>query len=55
MKNAKDYFDFYGKVRTDAENKNKKTLTIGSLDIGAGTTDVMIADYKYDDNADQCV
>mgnify|MGYP006076956267 FL=1 len=55
MKNAKDYFDFYGKVRTDSENDNKKTLTIGSLDIGAGTTDVMIASYKYEDNADQCV
>ena len=24
MKNAKDYFEFYGKVRTDSENKNKK-------------------------------
>jgi len=54
MKNAKDYFDFYGKVRNDLGGYNLKTLTIGSVDIGAGTTDVMIAAYKYDDNAGQC-
>ena len=52
-KNAKDYFDFYGKVRTDLKDYSKKSLTVGSLDIGAGTTDVMIAAYKYDD-AGQC-
>jgi len=55
LKNAKDYFDFYGKVRTDLEDYKKKTLTIGSVDVGAGTTDVMIAAYKYDDNAGQCI
>jgi hypothetical protein len=54
LKNAKDYFDFYGKIRTDLEGYNKKTLTIGSVDIGAGTTDVMIAAYKYDDSVGQC-
>lgn len=48
-KNIKDYFDFYGKVRTDLEGYDKKTLTIGSVDIGAGTTDVMIASYMLDD------
>ena len=53
LKNAKDYFDFYGKVRDDLEDYNKKSLTIGSVDIGAGTTDVMIAAYKHDD-AGQC-
>lgn len=31
----------------------KKSLVIGSVDIGAGTTDVMIAKYKYDDSG-QC-
>jgi len=54
LKNAKDYFDFYGKIRNDLEDYNKKTLTIGSVDIGAGTTDVMIAAYKYEDGAGQC-
>ncbi len=53
-KNVKDYFDFYGKVRTDLDDYNKKSLTIGSVDIGAGTTDVMIAAYKYDDSNAQC-
>ncbi len=55
-KNVKDYFDFYGKVRTDKllEDYDKKSLTVGSVDIGAGTTDVMIASYKYEDNNAQC-
>lgn len=35
------------------EGYNKKSLTVGSIDIGAGTTDIMIAAYKYDD-ARQC-
>jgi hypothetical protein len=52
--NCKEYFDFYGKVRKDLEDYKKKSLTVGSVDIGAGTTDVMIAAYKYDD-AGQCV
>ena len=56
LRNAKDYFDFYGKVRDDnlLEDYQKKSLTIGSVDIGAGTTDIMIAAYKYDDTAGQC-
>jgi len=51
--NCKEYFDFYGKSREDLGDYNKKSLTIGSVDIGAGTTDLMIASYKYDD-AVQC-
>jgi len=54
LKKVKDYFDFYGKVRDDLGEYNKKSLTIGSVDIGAGTTDVMIAAYKYEDGAGQC-
>lgn len=53
-KNVKDYFDFYGKVRPDLKEYNKRSLTVGSVDIGAGTTDVMIASYKYDDSSAQC-
>ena len=51
--NCKEYFDFYGKVRKDLKGYEKKSLTVGSVDIGAGTTDVMIAAYKYDDSG-QC-
>lgn len=54
QKNVKDYFDFYGKVRNDLEGYNKKSLTVGSVDIGAGTTDLMIAAYKYEDSSAQC-
>ena len=54
QKNVKDYFDLYGKVRSDLEEYNKKSLTVGSVDIGAGTTDVMIAAYKYEDSNAQC-
>lgn len=54
LKNVKDYFNSYGKVRNDLEDYDKKSLTIGSVDIGAGTTDMMIAAYKYDDSG-QCV
>jgi len=55
-KNVKDYFDFYGKVRTDKllDDYIKKSLTVGSVDIGAGTTDVMIATYIYEDSNSQC-
>jgi hypothetical protein len=51
--NCKEYFDFYGKNRCDLINYNKRSLTIGSVDIGAGTTDLMISAYKYDDSG-QC-
>lgn len=54
QKHVREYFDFYGKVRDDLEGYNKKSLTIGSVDIGAGTTDVMIAAYKYNDDNQQC-
>lgn len=51
--NCREYFDFYGKLRSDLPDYNKKSITIGSVDIGAGTTDLMIAAYKYDDTG-QC-
>ena len=55
-KNVKDYFDFYGKIRINKVfgEYDKKSLTVGSVDIGAGTTDVMISSYKYDDSNAQC-
>lgn len=47
--NSKDLFDLYGHIRTDINLEgatNKKSLTIGSVDIGAGTTDIMICNYS---------
>jgi len=46
--NVKEYFNIYGKLRNDIEGYKENSLTIGSVDIGAGTTDLMIATYKYD-------
>jgi hypothetical protein len=51
LNNCKEYFDLYGKIRTDLGDYDKKSVTVGSIDIGAGTTDLMICAYKYDDNA----
>ena len=45
--NCEEYFNLYGKVRKDLPNYSKKSLTVGSLDIGAGTTDLMICAYEY--------
>ena len=49
-KNVREYFKLYGKKT----GSDQDTLTIGSVDIGAGTTDVMIASYSYDDNNGLC-
>lgn len=42
------FIDAKGHVRKDLSQSgyNKKALTIGSIDIGAGTTDLMICTYK---------
>lgn len=45
--NCEEYFNLYGKVRKDLPKYEKKSLTVGSLDIGAGTTDLMICAYEY--------
>lgn len=44
-----------GHVRPElqAEGYNAPSLTIGSIDIGAGTTDIMICTYKYENNQNQ--
>ena len=48
---AEEYFNLYGKVRNDLEDYDKKSVTIGSIDIGAGTTDLMINAYKYNSSS----
>ena len=45
------FFELYGKERDDLVNYNRKSLTVASLDIGAGTTDLMITAYKQSGNS----
>ncbi|MBS1664760.1 MAG: virulence factor SrfB [Bacteroidetes bacterium] len=45
--NAQLFFNLFGKKRDDVTNRDKKSLTIGSIDIGGGTTDLMICAYQY--------
>lgn len=40
---AKEWFDLKGHIR---DGETHKSLTIGSVDIGAGTTDVMVSTYR---------
>ena len=42
--NCDEFFDLYGKK---IPNDEQKSLTVCSLDIGAGTTDLMISKYSY--------
>lgn len=51
LNHCEDFFNLYGHVRKEflEEDYNRKSLTIGSIDIGAGTTDLMICAYKYDE------
>lgn len=43
------FFELKGHVRPEdkKEGNKSKTLTIGTVDIGAGTTDIMICKYNY--------
>lgn len=43
------FFDLQGKYRN---SQDQKSINIASIDIGGGTTDLMICNYTYDDNAD---
>ena len=42
--NCTEFFNLYGKKE---ENETQNSLTVGSLDIGAGTTDLMVSRYTY--------
>lgn len=44
------FFELKGHVRPElaAEGYHNKALTIGTIDIGAGTTDIMVCSYIYD-------
>lgn len=47
--NCDKFFTNVGHVRSElaADGYNRPSLTVGSVDIGAGTTDLMICTYKY--------
>lgn len=45
--NAKEFFSLYGKTDDDS---GQPSLTVGSLDIGAGTSDLMISKYTYSED-----
>lgn len=51
LNHCEDFFNLYGHVRKEfiEDGYDRKSLTIGSVDIGAGTTDLMICAYKYDE------
>lgn len=44
------FFELKGHVRPELAEQgyNEKSLTIGTIDIGAGTTDIMICSYQYE-------
>jgi hypothetical protein len=51
--NTQEFFDIYGKSRISAHARPneentipKRSLTVASLDIGAGTSDIMICNYE---------
>lgn len=47
LNNSKEFFDIYGKKRLSEDGQEKDSLVIGSLDIGAGTSDIMVCKYEY--------
>lgn len=52
LNNYKAFFEINGKTSPSLGDKDTHSLTIGSLDIGGGTTDLMICNYTYDANQD---
>lgn len=51
LNHCEDFFNLYGHKRPELieDGYDRNALTIGSIDIGAGTTDVMVCSYKYDE------
>jgi hypothetical protein len=48
LNKADVFFDLYGKMRADSIIPEQNSLTVASLDIGGGTSDLMICNYEYD-------
>ncbi len=52
MNDAKLYINTVGRQRADSVYKNLPAVTVASIDIGGGTTDLMIMSYQADPQAD---
>lgn len=48
LNNSLEFFNLYGKKRPEANGEMRDSIIIGSLDIGAGTSDIMVCKYEYD-------
>lgn len=55
--NIDKFFEAKGHRREEfaEQGYDKNSLTIGSIDIGAGTTDIMICSYKYVGDTQSCI
>ncbi len=53
--NASLYFKTMGRHRVGNYNPNQKSLMVASVDIGGGTTDLMIGHYEYEPGAVTCL
>lgn len=49
LNNSKEYFNLYGKKRPNEDGELVDSIIIGSFDIGAGTSDLTVCRYEYDD------
>lgn len=48
--NCLEFFNLYGKKRQNEAGEESESVIIGSIDIGAGTSDIMVCKYEYDAN-----
>lgn len=49
---SNEFFELYGKERNSENGTKKNSVIIGSLDIGAGTSDLMICKYEQESKSD---
>lgn len=47
LNSSQEFFNLYGRKRQSEDGEMKDSLVIGSLDIGAGTSDIMVCKYEY--------
>lgn len=55
LNNSKEFFGLYGKKRPSENGTPVDSLVIGSFDIGAGTSDIMVCQYEYDKENPYCL
>jgi hypothetical protein len=52
LNNANLFFELYGKFTKNQDNKSERSVTIGTVDIGGGTSDLMICSYQNEGQPD---